>query len=154
LRLLRDKADGGSVMKSDLTMFESTQRAGRDDRPVMVKLSGELDVRYRRILENTLRACLTSGRPTLVDLSEVTFIDSRCLRELAIHYQLGTGRVALCDPSQEVEVGVAACDLEGWLDFVYTTSSEHPPRYAAESFFHTAAKPPKKGIRPCAHLTQ
>jgi anti-anti-sigma factor len=107
-------------MKSDLTMFESAQRDGRDDRPVMVKLSGELDVRYRRTLQEALRACLASGRPTLVDLSEVTFMDSRCLRELAIHYQLGTGRMVLCDPSQEVEVGVAACDLEGWLDFVYT----------------------------------
>jgi anti-anti-sigma factor len=141
-------------MKSDLTMFESAQRDGRDDRPVMVKLSGELDVRYRRTLEDTLGACLAAGRPTLVDLSEVTFMDSRCLRELAIHYQLGTGLVALCDPSQEVEVGVAACDLEGWLDFVYTTGSGHPPCYAAESIFHKTAKGPKKGIRPCAHLTQ
>jgi len=141
-------------MKSDLTMFESAQRDGRDDRSVMVKLSGELDVRYRRTLEDTLRACLAAGRPTLVDLSEVTFMDYRCLRELAIHYQLGTGLVALCDPSQEVEVGVAACDLEGWLDFVYTTGPGHPPCYAAESVFHKTAKSPKKGIRPCAHLTQ
>ena len=107
-------------MKSELTMFESAQRDGRNDRPLIVKLSGELDVRYRRTLEDTLRTCLAAGRPTLVDLSEVTFMDSRCLRELAIHYQLGTGLVTLCDPSQEVEVGVAACDLEGWLDFVYT----------------------------------
>ena len=143
-------------MKSESTMFESAQRDGRDDRPVMVKLSGELDVRYRRTLEDTLRACLAAGRPTLVDLSEVTFMDSRCLRELAIHYQLqlGTGRLALCDPSQEVEVGVAACDLGEWLDFVYTTGSGHPPCYAAESVFHKTAKGPKKGIRPCAHLTQ
>jgi anti-anti-sigma factor len=141
-------------MKSELTMFESAQRDGRDDRPVMVKLSGELDVRYRRALEGTLRDCLASGRPTLVDLSEVTFMDSRCLRELAIHYQLGTGRVALCDPSQELEVGVAACELEEWLDFVYTTGSGHPRRYAAESVFDKAAINPKKGIRPCAHHTR
>ncbi len=141
-------------MKSDLTMFESVQRDGRDDRPVMVKLSGELDVRYRRTLEETLETCLAAGRPTLVDLSEVTFMDSRCLRELAIHYQLGTGLVALCDPSQEVEVGVAACDLEGWLDFVYTTGSERPPCCVAESDVHKAAIRPKKGIRPCAHHTR
>ena len=129
-------------------MFESAQRDGRDDRPVMVKLSGELDVRYRRTLEEALRACLASGRPTLVDLSEVTFMDSRCLRELAIHYQLGTGRVVLCDPSQEVEVGVAACDLEGWLDFVYTpapgirhatpqrASSTRRPKVRRKEFVH------------------
>ena len=141
-------------MKSDLTMFESAQRDGRDDRPVIVKLSGELDVRYRRTLEDTLRDCLISGRPTLVDLSEVTFMDSRCLRELAIHYQLGAGRVALCDPSREVEVSVAACDLEEWLDFVYTTGPGYPPRRAAESVFHEAAIRPKKGICPCAHHTR
>jgi len=141
-------------MKSDLMMFESAQRDGCDDRPVIVKLSGELDVRYRRTLEDTLRDCLASGRPTLVDLSEVTLMDSWCLRELAIHYQLGIGRVALCDPSQEVEVGVAACDLEEWLDFVYTTGSGHPPCYAAESVFHKAAIRPKKGIRLCAHHTR
>jgi anti-anti-sigma factor len=148
---LREEADGGSVMESDLTMFGSAQR---DDRPVVVKLSGELDVRYRRTLEDTLRDHLASGRPTLVDLSEVTFMDSRCLRELAIHYQLGAGRVALCDPSREVEVSVAACDLEEWLDFVYTTCSCHPPRRAAESVFHEAAIRPKKGMRPCAHHTR
>ena len=141
-------------MKSKLTMFESAQRDGRDDRPVMVKLSGELDVRYRRTLEDTLRDCLASGRPTLVDLSEVTFMDSLCLRELAIHSQLGTGRVALCNPSQELEVGVAACELEEWLDFVYTTGSGRPRCYAAESVFHEAAIRPKKGTRPCAHHTR
>ena len=141
-------------MKSELTMFESAQRDGRDDRPVMVKLSGELDVRYRRALEDTLRDCLASGRPTLVDLSEVTFMDSLCLRELAIHYQLGTGRVALCDPSQELEVGVAACELEEWLEFVYTTGSGHPRCYAAESVFDKAAIGQKKGNRPCAHPTR
>ena len=141
-------------MKSELTMFESAQRDGRDDRPVMVKLSGELDVRYRRALEDTLRDCLASGRPTLVDLSEVTFMDSLCLRELAIHYQLGTGRVALCDPSQELEVGVAACELEEWLGFVYTTGSGHPRCYAAEGVYHKAAIGQKKGNRPCAHPTR
>ena len=88
---------------------------------MLVKLSGEFDVRYQRILEDTLSDCLVSGRPTYVDLSEVTFMDSRCVRELAIHYQLGDGRVALCDPSRELELSVAACDLEEWLDFVYTS---------------------------------
>jgi anti-anti-sigma factor len=148
---LRDEADGGSVMESDLTTFGLAQR---DDRPVMVRLSGELDVRYRRTLEDTLRDRLASGRPTLVDLSEVTFMDSRCLRELAIYYQLGAGRVALCDPSREVEVSVVACDLEEWLDFVYTTGPGHPPCRAAEGVFHEAAIRPKKGIGPCAHHTR
>ena len=91
---------------------------------MLVGLSGEFDVRYQKILEDTLSDCSASGRLTLVDLSGVTFMDSRCVRELAIHYQLGEGRVTLCDPSWELELSVAVCDLEAWLDFVYT--SPHP----------------------------
>jgi anti-anti-sigma factor len=139
------------VIESDSTIFESAQR---DDRPVLVKLSGEFDVRYRRTLEDTLRDCLASGRPTLVDLSGVMFMDSRCVRELAVHYQLGRGRVVLCDPSQNVEVSVAARDLEDWLDFVYTAGLGHPPGYAAASGSHNAAMKTRKGIRPCVHHTQ
>lgn len=93
----------------------------REDRPVLLKLSGEFDVRYQRTLEDILSGCVGSGRPAFIDLSEVTFMDSRCLRELAIHYLLGDGRVVLFDPSWEVKLSVAACDLEGWLDFVYMT---------------------------------
>jgi anti-anti-sigma factor len=120
-RLLRDGTDGGSAIESDSTIFETAQCDGRKDQPILVKLSGEFDVRYRKILEDILSDCRASGSPTLVDLSEVTFMDSRCLQELAIHHRLGRGRVALCDPSQEVDLGVAACDLEEWIDFVYTT---------------------------------
>jgi anti-anti-sigma factor len=121
LRLLSDKADGGSAIKSDSPIFETAQRDRREDHPILVKLSGEIDVRYQKILDDTMSDCLASGRSTFVDLSGVTFMDSRCVRELALHYQLGNGRVALCDPSWEVELGVAACDLEEWIDFVYTT---------------------------------
>jgi anti-anti-sigma factor len=115
------KANGGSVIKSDSTISETARRNRRGDRPVLVKLFGEIDVRYQKILEDVLSTCLGSGRPTLVDLSEVTFIDSRCVRELVVHHQIGQGSMALCDPSREVELGVAACDLEEWIDFVYTT---------------------------------
>src|SRR3712207_3793306 len=140
LRLLRDKADGGSAIMSDPTISVTARRNRSGDRPVLVELSGELDVRYGKALGDILSDCLASGRPTLVDLSEVTFIDSRCVRELAIHYQLNKGCVALCDPSQEVELGVAACDLEEWIGFVYTTdTSGNPPSHAATSVIHRAA---------------
>jgi hypothetical protein len=55
-------------------------------------------------------------------------MDSRCVQELAIYYQLGKERVALCDPSRELELSVAACDLEDWVDFVYTTDLEESTR--------------------------
>lgn len=102
-------------------------------RCALLTLSGEFDIRRRRALERTLLGCLASGGPTVVDLSGVTFMDSWCLRELAVHHQLGGGRMVLCDPSQDILVGVAACDLEGWLDFVYTADPEPPPGTAAAS---------------------
>ena len=126
LWLLPDRTDGGGVIKSDSAIFEVAQRDGREDQAVLVKLSGEFDVRYEKILEDTLSDCLASGRPAFVDLSEVTFMDSRCVWELAIYYQLGEGRMVLCDPSWEIELSVAASDLEEWLDFVYTTSGDPP----------------------------
>ena len=121
MRLLGYKDDGGSAIMSDSPIFETAQRDRREDHPILVKLFGEVDVRYQKILDGTLSDCLASGRPTFVDLSRVTFMDSRCVLELAVHYQLGNGRVALCDPSREAELGVAACDLEEWIDFLYTT---------------------------------
>ena len=121
MRLLGDRTDGGSAIQSDSTIFGAAHRDRGEGRPKLVKLSGEFDVRYQRILEDILSGCLASGRLTFVDLSGVTFMDSRCVRELAVYYQLGRGRVALCDPSWELELSVAACDLEGWIDFVYTT---------------------------------
>jgi anti-anti-sigma factor len=115
-------------MKSDSAMFETAQRDMCEGRPILVKLSGELDVLYQKMLGDALSDCLASGRPTLVDLSEVTFMDSRCIRELVVYYELGKERVALCDPSHEVELSVAACDLEDWIDFVYTTDLERSAR--------------------------
>jgi anti-anti-sigma factor len=125
----------------------------RADGAVLVKLSGEFDVSCQKVLQDTLSDCLASGRFTFVDLSRVTFMDSRCVRELAVYYRLGEGRVALCDPSWEVELSVAACDLEEWIDFVYTTSGD-PPGYAAPGVLHEAATRWEKGTCPCAHHTR
>ena len=138
MRLLRDSTDGGSAIQSDSTIFGEAQRDRSEGRPRLVKLSGDVDVRYQGILEDTLSDCLASGRLTLVELSGVTFMDSRCVWELAVYYQLGEGRVALCDPSRELELGVAACDLEGWIDFIYTTAGD-PADDAAASVFQKAA---------------
>src|SRR5918995_119212 len=119
-------------MQSDSPIFERPRRGRREDRPILLRLSGEIDVLCQKLLEDTLSDCLASEMSTSVDLSGVTFIDSRCVRELAVFYQLGNGRVALCDPSREVELGVAACDLEDWIGFVYTTQG-NPPEDAAAS---------------------
>jgi anti-anti-sigma factor len=142
---------GDSVIQNDSTILESAQR---DDQPVLVKLSGEFDIRYRRTLKNTLRDCLASGRLTLVDLSEVTFMDSRCVWELAVYYQLSRGRIVLCDPSRHVGVSVAACDLEDWLDFIYTTELRLSPGCAVGRICQNAARKRRKANRPCINYTQ
>jgi anti-anti-sigma factor len=139
------------VIENDSTIFESAQR---DDKAVLVKLSGEIDIRYLRTLENMLRDCLASGRSTLVDLSEVTFMDSRCVWELAVYYQLGRGRIVLCNPSQNVGISVAAYDLEDWLDFVYTTDLSLPPGCAAASISHNPAIKTRRVSRRCISYIQ
>lgn len=139
------------MIENDSTIFESAQR---DDKAVLVKLSGEFDIRYLRTLENMLRDCLASGMSTLVDLSEVTFMDSRCVWELAVYYQLGRGRIVLCNPSQDVGVSVVAYDLEDWLDFVYTTDLSLPPGCAAASISHNAAIKTRKVSRRCISYIQ
>jgi anti-anti-sigma factor len=142
---------GDSVINNDSTICESAQR---DDQPVLVKLFGEFDIRYRRTLENTLRNCLASGRSTLVDLSEVTFMDSRCVWELAVYHQLGRGRIVLCNPSRHVGVSVAACNLEDWIDVIYTTDLRLSPGYAAVSISQNAARKARKGNCQCTNYTQ
>ena len=139
------------MIVSDSTIFESAQR---DDQPVVVKLSGEFDIQYLRALENMLRDCLASGRSTLVDLSEVTFMDSRCVWELAVYYQLGRGRIILWNPSQDVGVSAAAYDLEDWLDFIYTTDLRLPPGCAAANISHNTTIKTRKVSRPCINYIQ
>ena len=139
------------MIVSDSTIFGSAQR---DEQPVLVKLSGEFDIRYRRTLNNTLRDCLASGRSTLVDLSEVTFMDSRCVWELAVYYQLGRGRIILCNPSQDVGVSVAAYDLEDWIDFIYTTDLRLSPGCDAANISHNTTTKTRKVSRPCINYIQ
>jgi anti-anti-sigma factor len=139
------------VTKKVATRLGSAQR---DERLVLIKLSGEFDIRYRSAIEDTLKDCLASGRPALVDLSEVTFMDSRCIQELAVHYQLSGGRMFLCDPSEDMEVSVAACDLKDWLDFAYTDGLGHSPDHTVAGVAHNAATETRKGVRPCGHHTR
>ena len=139
------------MIVSDSTIFESAQRV---EQPLLVKLSGEFDIRYLRTLENMLRDCLASRRSTLVDLSEVTFMDSQCVCELAVYYQLGRGRIILCNPSQDVGVSVAAYDLEDWLDFIYTTDRGLPPGCVAANISHNTTIKSRKVSRPCINYIQ
>src|SRR5215207_1430890 len=93
-------------------------RGGRGDGGgVLVELTPELDQHNFQDLRETLDDVAALGRPALVDLAEVTFLDVGVARELAIRAQLHTCQLNLHNPSWQVRASVAACGLETWLDF-------------------------------------
>lgn len=86
--------------------------AGALDRTdFLVKLSGELDVYDLRTLHETLSLVLSTGLSTIVDLSDVTFLDVRCARELAIRSRL-YDHLMLRDPSWQAEASFKVCGHE------------------------------------------
>ncbi len=89
---------------------------------VSVEFSGELDVATADGLRGTLGWASGSGRSVAVDLSGVSFLDSSCLRELVVHQRSRPARVALRDPSPQVDLSVAACCVEAWIHFPQTAS--------------------------------
>jgi anti-anti-sigma regulatory factor len=77
----------------------------------LVKLSGELDVHELRTLHETLSLALSTGLSTIVDLSDVTFLDARCARELAVRSRL-YDHLILSDPSWQAEASFSVCGHE------------------------------------------
>lgn len=93
------------------------------DRPVVfVRLVGEFDVARWKLLRRVLSECMVAGQTTVLDLSGVTFLDTLCVRELALHSQL-YGNLLTQDPSPEAELSVAACELGDWIPFARTAGS-------------------------------
>jgi anti-anti-sigma factor len=89
----------------------------RRSRGVRLGLSGELDLQCLPELKRALRAALGARRRVWVDLSEVTFMDALCLRELTVQYQLHSDRLILWRPSPEVGLTLVICELEDWVSF-------------------------------------
>lgn len=96
-----------------------TQKARTGDD--LLELCGEFDIAQAGSLSEVVRGMLDAafdvGSPIFVDLSEVTFMDTKCLWELVVLRQVYTGRLMLSKPSRQVELGVAASGLEDWLRF-------------------------------------
>ena len=89
----------------------------RGERDVVIELSGEFDLYDLEDLREALGGAASSGRPAVVDLSGVTFLDVGTTRELAVGSQLSPRRLVLRSPSRAVRASVAACGLESWFDF-------------------------------------
>lgn len=91
----------------------------------LVKLSGELDVHDLRTLRETLSLVLSTGLSTVVDLSEVTFLDLRCARELVVRSRL-YDHLMLRAPSWQAEASFKVCGHEARVvhDFRRESSRE------------------------------
>ncbi len=86
---------------------------------VLVELAGEFDASCLEALAEALQRASRLGWPIFADLAAVTFMDTSCVRELAV----GPLAPRLCVVSREFELSLTACGLEGR---VATYSSDDP----------------------------
>jgi anti-anti-sigma factor len=93
----------------------------------MVELWGELDLFTLGDLRETLNRVLGSMKPTLVDLSGITFLDLQSARELALRSQLYARHLTLSNPSRWVLASIDAFGLEEWIHFHPSADREEPP---------------------------
>lgn len=75
----------------------------------LVELRGEFDVFELQRLRDALDRASGLGTPVTVGLSEVTFLDARCARELALRHR--DGRLKLRDISWRVERSLEVCGV-------------------------------------------
>ncbi len=84
---------------------------------VLVELRGEFDGHNLEDLRKILDSVVALRRPTMVDLSGVTFLDVDATRELTIRSRLYAHHLTFRNPSPQVCASVAACGFEEWFDF-------------------------------------
>ena len=99
----------------------------------MVELRGELDLFSLEDLRKTLNRTLGSMKPTLVDLSGITFLDLASTRELTVHAQLYADHLTLHNPSPQVTASVEAFRLASWVRFYSRADREEPPVFSGAS---------------------
>ncbi len=108
----------------------------------LVKLSGELDVHDLRTLHETLSLVLSTGLLTIVDLSDVTFLDVRCARELAVRSRL-YDHLMLRAPSWQAEASFKVCGHEVRIATVARRGPSHE-----ESSQRTKARQERADVEP------
>lgn len=100
----------------------------RDDGAVtMVRLQGEFDLFTLDDLKDVLARVPGLDRPTLVDLSGITFLDLASARELVARSQLHARQVTLSNPSRWVLASLEAFGMGGWIHFHPGADREEPP---------------------------
>ncbi len=97
---------------------------------VVVELWGEFDFFSLRDLREALGDVLALHRPTLVDLSGVTFLDLQSARELAVRSLLYARHLSFANPSAGALASLKALGLEGWLRLDPDAYSDGPPVFS------------------------
>ena len=94
---------------------------------ILVELWGEFDLFSLSELQEALNSVTSLRRPTLVDLSGITFLDLLSARELAIRSQLYSHYLTFANPSPEVTASARAFGLESWVRFQAGGDRREPP---------------------------
>jgi hypothetical protein len=81
-------------------------------------------------LQGTLNGVLGLRRPTIVDLSGITFLDLKSARELAVRSQLYAHHLSLRNPSSQVTASVEAFRLRHWIHFHSGADREELPIFS------------------------
>ncbi len=95
-----------------------------------VELWGEFDLFSLRDLRGALSEVSTLRRPTLVDLSGITFLDLQSAREFAFRSLLYARHLSFANPSAEALASIKALGLEGWIHLSPNAYHGDPPIFS------------------------
>ncbi len=95
---------------------------------VTVGMRGEFDAYTLPDMRGTLDRACALGKPVVVDLSGVTFLDLRSARELVVRSVVQAHQLVLENPSPAVVASVRALGMDGGSRI--RTSREEPPVFS------------------------
>ena len=97
---------------------------------MVMELWGKFDIFSLLDLREALGKVSKLRRPTLVDLSGITFLDLQSAREFAVRSLLYARYLALANPSAEALASIKALGLEGWIYLSADAYSGGPPVFS------------------------
>ena len=95
---------------------------------VTVGMRGEFDAYSLSDMRRTLDRACAFGKPVVVDLSGVTFLDLRSARELVVRSVIQAHQLAFENPSPGVLASVRALGIDGGSRI--RTGREEPPVFS------------------------
>ena len=97
---------------------------------MVVELWGEFDIFSLLDLREALGKVSMLRRPTLVDLSGITFLDLQSAREFAVRSLLYARHLTFGNPSTEVLTTLKALGLESWVRIEPYAGHDGPPVFS------------------------